>query len=309
MSKLCTCLCIILFCIQNIVYAGVCEVDNVPGTIEKLRLKVFKRNSTYPTFTESTIPNPRILMKDIVHKDSVLYVHGYLENTDSENVQIIVKAYLENRDVNVLLVDWSKIAIDLNYIYVASQVPTIGKAIAKCLEKLSEKINLNTLHIIGHSLGAHIAGFIGRFLSVHLERITGLDPALPLFYPSTCHIRPTDAEAVVILHTDGGFYGTPIDTGTLDFYANKGISPQPGCPIIIGAELCSHQRSIRLYAESLENPNTFLSHKCFDKIIGIEKSNVKVHFGDSTPKNIHGTYCFDTNAAPPYSKVNFKYLK
>ena len=64
---------------------------------------------------------------------------------------------------------------------------------------------------------------------------TGLDPAFPLFYPSACHIRSTDAEAVVILHTDGGFYGVAINTGTVDFYANKGISVQPGCPIIFGA--------------------------------------------------------------------------
>lgn len=62
----------------------------------------------------------------------------------------------------------------------------------------------------------------------------GLDPAFPLFYPSTCHIRESDAKNVIILHTDGGFYGTPVETGSADFYANKGVSPQPGCPVIIG---------------------------------------------------------------------------
>lgn len=62
----------------------------------------------------------------------------------------------------------------------------------------------------------------------------GLDPAFPLFYPSECHLRSSDAKAVIILHTDGGFYGTPFNTGTVDFYANKGISPQPGCPPTIG---------------------------------------------------------------------------
>ncbi|KZC03801.1 Venom phospholipase A1 [Dufourea novaeangliae] len=242
-------------------------------------------------------------MKDIeANRESVLYIHGFMENADSDNVQIIIKAYLDKGDVNVILVDWGEVAIDINYLYVASQVTVIGKAVAESLKKLVEVIDLNTLHVVGHSLGAHIAGHIGRFVSVTLSRITGLDPALPLFYPSTCHIRSNDAEAVVILHTDGGFYGTPIDTGTVDFYANKGVSPQPGCPIIIGGELCSHQRSTKIYAESLKNPKAFPAYKCIDKIIENIKGNSEIYFGDATPKNIYGAYCFHTNTEAPYGK-------
>ncbi|XP_076633965.1 lipase member H [Colletes latitarsis] len=304
MSKLCTCLCIILYLtVNNVACAGICEQENSPGAVGKVRLKIFKGNSSFSTSTEGALMNPGKIVEDITtNKNSILYIHGFMENTESDNVQIIIKAYLEKGDVNVILVDWGEIAIDLNYVYVASQVPVIGKAVAESLEKLAELIDLNTLHVIGHSLGAHIAGHIGRFVNVTLDRITGLDPALPLFYPSTCHIRSSDAEAVVILHTDGGFYGTPIDSGTVDFYANKGISPQPGCPIIIGGELCSHQRSTKIYAESLNNPKSFPTHKCFDKIIEARKDEPKVYFGDSTPKNIYGAYCFNTHAQSPYGK-------
>lgn len=83
------------------------------------------------------------------------------------------EAYLDKGDVNVILVDWGEIAIDINYVYVASQVPVVGKAVAESLEKLGEAIDLNTLHVIGHSLGAHIAGHIGRYMNITLSRITG----------------------------------------------------------------------------------------------------------------------------------------
>ncbi|XP_053971420.1 lipase member H-like isoform X1 [Hylaeus volcanicus] len=297
MSKLCTRLCVILcLTMKDIASAGICDQENSPGAVGKIRLKIFKGDSSSPTSSGN-------IAEDIeADKDSILYVHGFMEGTESDNVQIIVKAYLEKGDVNIILVDWGDIAIDLNYVYVASQVPMVGKVVAESLEKLAETIDLNTLHVIGHSLGAHIAGHIGRYVNNTLARITGLDPALPLFYPSACHIRSTDAEAVVILHTDGGFYGTPIDTGTVDFYANKGISPQPGCPIIIGGELCSHQRSTKIYAESLTNPKAFLAHRCFDKLIDPRNGDTEIYFGDSTPKNIYGAYCFNTNAESPYGK-------
>ncbi|KAK1116964.1 hypothetical protein K0M31_017117 [Melipona bicolor] len=297
------------------------DEEDTRDIITKIRLKVYQGNSSHFTSTESTVTNPGNIADAILtDRDSILYIHGFMENTEAENVRVIIRAYLDKGDVNVILLDWGDIAYHINYVYVASQVAAIGRVVAESLNQLIELIDLNTLHVIGHSLGAHIAGKIGKFANI--SRITeiftnicgpvyaltsqkdinlsntGLDPAFPLFYPSACHIRSTDAEAVVILHTDGGFYGAAINTGTVDFYANKGISVQPGCPIIFGAELCSHQRSVAIYAESLNSPKAFPAHRCFDKIADVEE----VYFGDSTPKNIYGAYCFNTNAKSPYGK-------
>lgn len=105
---------------------------------------------------------------------------------------------------------------------------------------LQKEHGLNPLdvHIIGHSLGAHTAGYAGErikvggniterthvhncnlhsndsifilsliqlFIFQDLGRITGLDPAEPYFQGMPTHVRldPTDAQLVDVIHTDG----------------------------------------------------------------------------------------------------------
>ena len=66
------------------------------------------------------------------------------------------------------------------------------------------------LHLIGHSLGAHICGYAARELKQRgakwiVDRITGLDPAQPCFRHSDPSLRldHTDAQFVDIIHTNG----------------------------------------------------------------------------------------------------------
>lgn len=63
-------------------------------------------------------------------------------------------------------------------------------------------------------------------------RITGLDPAGPLFKPnSTVFLTKEDAEFVDVIHTDSGFYGTSKALASVDFYPNDGVRAQSGCSI------------------------------------------------------------------------------
>lgn len=61
------------------------------------------------------------------------------------------------------------------------------------------------VHLIGHSLGAHTAGYAGEKLGGIIGRITGLDPAEPYFQGMPSHLRLdyTDAQLVDVIHTDG----------------------------------------------------------------------------------------------------------
>ena len=123
------------------------------------------------------------------------------------------------------------------------------------------------IHCAGHSLGAHACGFLGKHLIADaaerpLDRISGMDPAGPLFcndvpYPfdklnisPSARLGPHDARLVDNIHTDGDAryfsvvpqvsadlfvvwiteeksifstqYGTLENLGTVDFY--------PGAP-------------------------------------------------------------------------------
>ena len=91
--------------------------------------------------------------------------------------------------------------------------------------------NLKTFHIVGHSLGGHLAGFIGRSViensnkALIITRITALDPAGPVFYPQNIFIKPinaNDAKFVDVIHADGNYFGTKYSTGTVDFWPNEG---------------------------------------------------------------------------------------
>lgn len=96
--------------------------------------------------------------------------------------------------------------------------------------------NLSDVHIIGHSVGAHIAAFAGQrvkqLTEMSVGRITALDPALPVFLlvGDDNRLSRDDAEVVVAVHTDGGFSGFKERVGSVDVYPNGGVAPQPGCP-------------------------------------------------------------------------------
>lgn len=46
----------------------------------------------------------------------------------------------------------------------------------------------------------------------------------------TTSISATDAVFVDVIHTDAGFLGAPMATGTVDFWPNGGSRRQFGCP-------------------------------------------------------------------------------
>lgn len=76
-------------------------------------------------------------------------------------------------------------------------------------------IRPNYLQVIGHSLGGHISGFIGKTLyklsgfEIKPSRITALDPAGPLFTNTRCpgRVCSSDGDWVTIFHSNGGGLG------------------------------------------------------------------------------------------------------
>lgn len=124
----------------------------------------------------------------------------------------------------------------------------------------------DSFHILGASLGAHVAGYAGHFSSQKIARITGLDPSGPLFHsvPAQDRLDPTDAHFVDIIHTAGKWVGNDDISGHVDYFPNLGLAPQPGCEGRESLDLsCSHRKAWQMYSQSIIPDNgQFFAVKC-----------------------------------------------
>ncbi|XP_055844343.1 phospholipase A1-like [Episyrphus balteatus] len=191
-------------------------------------------------------------------------IHGW-QNDFTSDVNVEVRsALLDVMDCNVISVDWSQKAISINYMKSKHNVPKVGEKVAEMIDFLANEgqMSLDKLRLIGHSLGAHVAGFAGKHVtSGQIHTIIGLDPAWPLYTFNGCAKRlcDSDAQYVESIHTNGGLLGFLKPIGNADFYVNGGKS-QPGCGLDVGG-ICAHSRSFLYYAESIRD-NHFTSQKC-----------------------------------------------
>ncbi|GJQ80431.1 hypothetical protein Trydic_g12286 [Trypoxylus dichotomus] len=144
----------------------------------------------------------------------IFLVHGWGESMYSPYYQALTDAYYQRGSYSIVHTDWSKLAFQAYNVAIE-----------------------NTL-IAGHSLGAHVAGVAGETVYRHTRRrvgrITGLDPAGPLyegaFTIAKKKLSKNDAKMVDIVHTDDGLFGSATLKGTVNFYPNGGTALQPGCP-------------------------------------------------------------------------------
>lgn len=95
----------------------------------------------------------------------------------SKSVIILFRtAYVDVGGYNVISVDWGVLAGNRNYMWPAMISSKIGSRVAKVLDNIVELgiVRPKDIHLIGHSLGAHVAGACGSsFKSGKIGRITG----------------------------------------------------------------------------------------------------------------------------------------
>ncbi|XP_017467572.1 PREDICTED: phospholipase A1 member A-like isoform X1 [Rhagoletis zephyria] len=96
-------------------------------------------------------------------KNTVLYLHGYLEDANIESIHVIVDAYLQRDDVNIIILDWGELA-NGNYMFDAViNCKQLGSVLARYLVNMFELgLDIKKFHIVGHSLGGQMGGIIGR---------------------------------------------------------------------------------------------------------------------------------------------------
>ncbi|KAG5674907.1 hypothetical protein PVAND_004852 [Polypedilum vanderplanki] len=245
------------------------------------------------------------------NKPTVMYIHGYIENENFPTVKKIVKVFRERNDHNILVCDWGDYSINLYFSVVMPKLKKIGEKISNKLKEFFDAgYNVEKFYLVGHSLGAQASGLIGRRLKsiygIELERITGLDPAQPGFYPPIYKdfqaISSSDAKFVDIIHTSSTL-GVLKSTGTADFYPNANYLTMPGCEIF--NPICNHQMSVYYFAESVRKPEIFLAIKA-DNYEDIENVNADhaetALMGFGCSKNASVKYYLQLDDEEPYGQ-------
>ncbi|XP_047502738.1 LOW QUALITY PROTEIN: pancreatic triacylglycerol lipase-like [Penaeus chinensis] len=221
-------------------------------------------------------------------KKTKILIHGFLSTNTVTWMLEMTRALLVHDDFNVVAVDWSGGSRAL-YTQATANTRLVGLEVAHLIRRLHELSGLSPqdVHIIGHSLGAHAAGYAGERVT-GLGRITGLDPAEPYFQHLSPRVRldPTDAAFVDVIHTDTNSIlalGLRQPVGHLDFYPNDG-GAQPGCETIARVPLtamtdgknifegldaaqrdlvaCRHYRAPKLFTDAIFSSCPYIAFQC-----------------------------------------------
>lgn len=100
-----------------------------------------------------------------------LLIHGW--NADAEHVALetVRNSYLKLNASYLLMADWRVVA-SMRYFVARQKIASVGKRICKLLKVFvgQAKLGPEAIHIIGHSLGAHIATHVGRCFKGEIAR-------------------------------------------------------------------------------------------------------------------------------------------
>ncbi|GFQ89031.1 pancreatic triacylglycerol lipase [Trichonephila clavata] len=203
-------------------------------------------------------------------------VPGYVSKVAPHWKMPLKDALLASEPCNVFYVDWSGGDGNL-YEQAVANTRVVGAEIAVFIQELQKRTGIKpeSVHIIGHSLGSHIAGYAGKRLK-SLGRITAMDPAGPYFTNVEPIVRLDRADALFVdaIHTNAApsrfqGFGLVDSIAHFDFFPNGGHL-QPGCQDMGQAILaflshpsfdadglhdliCNHGRAIDFFISSIMN--------------------------------------------------------
>ncbi|XP_011332428.1 uncharacterized protein LOC105276481 isoform X2 [Ooceraea biroi] len=239
-----------------------------------------------------------------------IIVHGYNSDMYLDYLVVMRNEYLKKGSYNLIAVDWHRLATAPCYPVAVHNVPHVGDCLAQLIERLRD-YGATNIHVIGFSLGAHVPAFAANVLHPYqLTRITGLDPAMPLFVTvdKSEKLDASDAEFVDVLHTNAFIQGQFEASGHIDFYVNGGVN-QPGCWGHGNPFGCSHHRSTEYFAESINTKIGFWGWPCsgfLTYLLGLCPPRFPaVLMGDDVNRDYRGFYLVKTKAQSPFAEGMF----
>lgn len=111
----------------------------------------------------------------------MILIHGWRDSHLNDSVQLVKDAYLKSRDVNIIAMDWNSIS-RRDYLTSQSSVPAVGQLLGQFIIYFRDNCSLQmeNFGLVGHSLGAHVAGVAGWTLGGSIDRIIGR--YIPLYF-------------------------------------------------------------------------------------------------------------------------------
>lgn len=198
-------------------------------------------------------------------KSLVLYIPGWWNTPNDESSVAIVNSLLQRNTV-VFLLD-TCLSFCRGYVDSASRITAISNSLFSFMEKLHQDgFPMASVHIVGFSLGAHVAGAAGRLVHSKLYskfgKITALDPARPCFARTDNKLEKNDALFVQVIHASTGVLGVEEATGHVDVYINGLSGKQPECRNMSITFECDHAQAWKLYSASVVNENSLTGRRC-----------------------------------------------
>nr|XP_036224498.1 vitellogenin-1 [Bactrocera oleae] len=240
-------------------------------------------------------------------KKTVIFSTGFLSTVNFSATGELAKAFSCRGDTNFLVLD-SGGYLGTLYFWAAQNTVKIGKYLAEGIQNLTQIIDIENIHIIGHSLGAQIMGSAARHYTDltgnQLPHVTGLDPASPCFNEGEMLtiLSASDAEFVDNIITTPGIAGQFAASGDVTFYVGGKFPIQDPCTSL----RCSHKIAIDYYIESVytNNERNFLAKRCISlHSLKAGKCNGNEYpMGLAVPHHLKGRYILEVNKERPYGK-------
>ena len=141
------------------------------GDVSKLTESGFNNDVPTKIFAHGFINNGYSTPIVLDMRDGILPFFYYIFYDLMTNFYL---AYLKREDCNFIAVDWGLLAIPPFYIRSATYSTLVGEQTGNLINFLVEQgADLKDFHVIGFSLGAHVAGKAGATVNGVLPRITG----------------------------------------------------------------------------------------------------------------------------------------
>ncbi|XP_063708875.1 lipase member I-like [Culicoides brevitarsis] len=248
----------------------------------------------------------------------VILIHGWRRLMDLKWMDDVALDYRKyNNSSNVCLIYWEELAWEIDLMKLKEEsLPKVVRRTAHFIKLLHEDhgISYDDISLVGHGIGAHIAGAASNKVDNKVGKIYALDPFGPLYSTyiqenPAGRLDPKDAKYVQALYTSSNVLGTELIVGHQNFKPNLGRTPQTPC-LNSYMELkfvCSHQLAVDYFRYSLNPEYEFTAMKCNRNITNYivqncGKQHVYDRFGVHA-EGISGVFYFEPFPAAPYVKT------